>query len=327
MLDAAIGQLGALGSAPDALRGEFLMRPGCWRSTPTAGGCCGSRRGRSTSSSTGCRGASRSSGSLDGSAAAGGLALARWRPPRPSRPGPTDAPARPAASSGRPEPGLLLARAIRPATAARAGEALGEQARRPAGEGGRTHRRQGDADGRAGAAGGGGPTRPGDPQAQRPPPPSRRSSGSARAVAADAKSEMQRDDRRPGAVSPTCGFMEPRLRADLGDVRVHADESAASLSNHLSARAFTYRNHVFFARDQYQPGTPRAGTCWPTSSPTPSSRAPQSSAPSSTARRPARAGDDPLYQVGSPPAVQRLGVQDASTTSPTRRTTSPTSGC
>lgn len=51
------------------------------------------------------------------------------------------------------------------------------------------------------------------------------------------------------------GYMEPRFDADFSNVRVHQDAEAASLSNHLSARAFTYQNHVFFARNQYQPGT------------------------------------------------------------------------
>jgi hypothetical protein len=50
-------------------------------------------------------------------------------------------------------------------------------------------------------------------------------------------------------------FMEPRLRADLSAVRVHSDATAARLSNQLSARAFTYRNHVFFGPGQYRPGT------------------------------------------------------------------------
>ncbi len=50
-------------------------------------------------------------------------------------------------------------------------------------------------------------------------------------------------------------FMEPRFGADFGNVRIHADAEAASLSNQLSARAFTYRNHIFFSRDQYQPGS------------------------------------------------------------------------
>lgn len=51
------------------------------------------------------------------------------------------------------------------------------------------------------------------------------------------------------------GYMEPRFGADFSNVRIHSDPEAASLSNQLSARAFTYRNHVFFSRDQYQPGT------------------------------------------------------------------------
>ncbi|MDR3525847.1 MAG: DUF4157 domain-containing protein [Rhizomicrobium sp.] len=51
------------------------------------------------------------------------------------------------------------------------------------------------------------------------------------------------------------GHLEPRFNADFSTVRVHHDAEAASLSNHLSARAFTYQNHIFFSRDQYQPGT------------------------------------------------------------------------
>jgi hypothetical protein len=50
-------------------------------------------------------------------------------------------------------------------------------------------------------------------------------------------------------------YMEPRFNADFGNIRVHTDPEAASLNNRLSARAFTYQNHVFFSRDQYQPGT------------------------------------------------------------------------
>jgi hypothetical protein len=50
-------------------------------------------------------------------------------------------------------------------------------------------------------------------------------------------------------------FMEPRFGADFGNVRIHHDAEAARLGSQLSARAFTYRNHVFFARGQYQPGT------------------------------------------------------------------------
>ena len=50
-------------------------------------------------------------------------------------------------------------------------------------------------------------------------------------------------------------FMEPRFGGDFGAVRVHRDADAASLNNQLSARAFTYQNHIFFSRDQYQPAT------------------------------------------------------------------------
>lgn len=51
------------------------------------------------------------------------------------------------------------------------------------------------------------------------------------------------------------GFMEPRFNADFGNVRVHHDGESAGLNNRLGARAFTYQNHVFFSRGQYQPGT------------------------------------------------------------------------
>lgn len=50
-------------------------------------------------------------------------------------------------------------------------------------------------------------------------------------------------------------YMEPRFGADFSNVRIHNDAESAGLSNQLSARAFTYQNHVFFSRDQYQPGT------------------------------------------------------------------------
>lgn len=50
-------------------------------------------------------------------------------------------------------------------------------------------------------------------------------------------------------------FLQPRLGADLSGVRVHDDSLAATLSNRLAARAFTYRNHIFFAGGQYQPDT------------------------------------------------------------------------
>ncbi|MCU0348063.1 MAG: DUF4157 domain-containing protein, partial [Saprospiraceae bacterium] len=53
----------------------------------------------------------------------------------------------------------------------------------------------------------------------------------------------------------TRSFMESRMNADFSNVRIHSDAESGSLNNQLSARAFTYQNHVFFNRDQYQPGT------------------------------------------------------------------------
>ncbi len=137
-------------------------------------------------------------------------------------------------------------------------------------------------------------------------------------------------------------FMEPRLGADFSPVRVHADDGAARLSSQLSARAFTYGNHVFFGRDQYQPGsdtgrrllahelthTVQQGASVRR---TPAADGPaqgpavqraQGTAPETTAaqRTAERAPDQPSVQkaaspaittTGAPPPVQRLGIQDA----------------
>jgi len=50
-------------------------------------------------------------------------------------------------------------------------------------------------------------------------------------------------------------YMEPRFGADFGAVRVHNDAKSSDLGDQLGARAFTHQNHVFFSKDQYQPGT------------------------------------------------------------------------
>lgn len=95
------------------------------------------------------------------------------------------------------------------------------------------------------------------------------------------------------------GFMEARFGADFGNVRIHSDPEAASLSNQLSARAFTYRNHVFFSRDQYQPGT---------------SEGKQLLAHELThtvQQGHAVQRSQEVTTTVTPPPVQRLGVQDA----------------
>ncbi|MES2734069.1 MAG: DUF4157 domain-containing protein [Bacteroidota bacterium] len=94
-------------------------------------------------------------------------------------------------------------------------------------------------------------------------------------------------------------YMEPRFGADFSNVRVHNDSESAGLSNQLSARAFTYQNHVFFSRDQYQPGTSEgkqllAHELTHTIQQGHSiQRSPQ------------------VSTTATPPPVQRLGVQDA----------------
>ena len=84
----------------------------------------------------------------------------------------------------------------------------------------------------------------------------RKGSGEASAVGAATQSAIQNKTTGGQPLSAdTRSYMEPRFGADFSNVRIHSDSESASLSNHLSARAFTYQNHVFFSRDQYQPGT------------------------------------------------------------------------
>jgi len=50
-------------------------------------------------------------------------------------------------------------------------------------------------------------------------------------------------------------FFEPRLRSNLGQVRIHADTRAAESARAVDARAYTVGQHVVFGRDRYAPGT------------------------------------------------------------------------
>lgn len=137
-------------------------------------------------------------------------------------------------------------------------------------------------------------------------------------------------------------FMEPRLGADFSSVRVHADDGAARLSSQISARAFTYGNHVFFGRDQYQPGsddgrrllahelthTVQQGASvrrapaaeGPAQGPAvqrAEDRPPKTPVVQRTAEKapetPAvqKAASPRITTTGAPPPVQRLGIQDA----------------
>lgn len=53
----------------------------------------------------------------------------------------------------------------------------------------------------------------------------------------------------------TRSFFEPRLGADLSNVRVHTGSQAAGVSRQLNARAFTVGNDITFGAGQYQPSS------------------------------------------------------------------------
>jgi hypothetical protein len=50
-------------------------------------------------------------------------------------------------------------------------------------------------------------------------------------------------------------YMESRFDADFSQVRFHMDATAVQMCNEIGARAFAYKNHVYFNRGQYQPDT------------------------------------------------------------------------
>ncbi|HEX3527305.1 MAG TPA: DUF4157 domain-containing protein [Thermoanaerobaculia bacterium] len=95
-------------------------------------------------------------------------------------------------------------------------------------------------------------------------------------------------------------FMEPRFRADFGNVRVHAGERAAGLSRQLNAQAFTVSRQIFFGRGRFQPESEEG-------------RELLAHELTHTIQQGAavqRSADVPVTQQ-SPPQVQRLGLSDA----------------
>jgi hypothetical protein len=83
----------------------------------------------------------------------------------------------------------------------------------------------------------------------------RKSGGGAPAASSSVQSAIKGSTGGQPLSSDVRGFMEPRFNADFSNVRVHDDQQSASLSNQLSARAFTYQNHIFFSHGQFQPGS------------------------------------------------------------------------
>ena len=120
------------------------------------------------------------------------------------------------------------------------------------------------------------------------------------AVAADTQSSIRSKTSGGQPLSTEArSYMEPRFNADFSNVRIHSDPESAGLSNQLSARAFTYQNHVFFSRDQYQPGT---------------SEGKQLLAHELThtiQQGHAIQRSPQVTTTATPPPVQRLGIQDA----------------
>jgi hypothetical protein len=83
----------------------------------------------------------------------------------------------------------------------------------------------------------------------------RQGTDAASAVSPDVQSAVKNSTGGAPLSSDMRGFMEPRFGADFDGVRIHNDAQSAALGSQLNARAFTFQDHVFFARDQFQPGT------------------------------------------------------------------------
>ena len=75
-------------------------------------------------------------------------------------------------------------------------------------------------------------------------------------VAADLKGRIEsRLGHGSNLDAGTRSFMEDRLGADLGGVRVHTGNDASQLNRDLSAKAFTIGQDIFFGEGHYQPDT------------------------------------------------------------------------
>ncbi|MGX2040186.1 eCIS core domain-containing protein [Methylocaldum sp. MU1018] len=69
-------------------------------------------------------------------------------------------------------------------------------------------------------------------------------------VAADIRNSMTAGQPLPLSVRR---FMEPRFKADFGNVRMHTGDNAAKLNRQVNAKAFAVGNHIFFGKDQFRP--------------------------------------------------------------------------
>jgi hypothetical protein len=69
-------------------------------------------------------------------------------------------------------------------------------------------------------------------------------------VSADIQASMATGTALPVGVRR---FMEPRFRADFGQVKIHTGDKSAKLNRQLNAKAFTVGNQIFFGKDQFKP--------------------------------------------------------------------------
>lgn len=81
--------------------------------------------------------------------------------------------------------------------------------------------------------------------------------GATHGLAPMAAEAVGRTIRAPGEpLDPTTrGFMEPRLGAALGGVRIHRDSAAAASARSVNAHAYTLGEHVVFGAGRYAPHT------------------------------------------------------------------------
>jgi len=64
-----------------------------------------------------------------------------------------------------------------------------------------------------------------------------------------------RIQRASGKGRPMGKDVESGFGADFSNVNIHTDQESSSLNNQINAKAFTYKNNVFFGENQYQPET------------------------------------------------------------------------
>lgn len=90
--------------------------------------------------------------------------------------------------------------------------------------------------------------------ARAPAPPAQAAAGGA--AAADPAALVARLGTGTALDAETRAFFEPRLNADLGAVRIHADADGDAAARALGARAFAWGEHLAFASGEHDPASP-----------------------------------------------------------------------